>query len=131
MVVIEGPQFSTRAESATYRRLGFDTIGMTALPEAKLAREAEIHYATMNLVTDYDVWYEGHDEVTVEMVVANMHANLERAKSIIRHVLPAMEAMGEQGCACARALAGAIITDPARMPGHRKEQLELLIRKYV
>jgi 5'-methylthioadenosine phosphorylase len=132
MVVMEGPQFSTRAESAAYRKLGFDTIGMTALPEAKLAREAEICYASMNLVTDYDVWYTEHDEVTVEMVVANMRANLATAKGIIRHALPAMEAMAEGArCGCPTALAGAIITDPTRIPSAKKEQLRLLIGKYV
>lgn len=130
MVVMEGPQFSTRAESNTYRQLGFDTIGMTALPEAKLAREAEICYASMNLVTDYDVWYEEHDEVTVEMVVANMQANLETAKQILRHALPAMEAL-DGGCACGDALAGAIITAPEQIPQEKKEQLRLLIEKYV
>jgi len=133
MVVMEGPQFSTRAESATYRKLGFDTIGMTALPEAKLAREAEICYATMNLVTDYDVWYEEHGDVTVEMVVATMHANVETAKAIVRYALPRMEAMDADadGCGCGSALAGAIITDPARIPQEKKEQLKLLIEKYV
>ena len=131
MVVMEGPQFSTKAESETYRRLGFDTIGMTALPEAKLAREAEICYASMNLVTDYDVWYPEHDEVTVEMVIANMQANLETAKGIIRYALPVMEAMGGRTCACAKALAGAIITDPARIKADTKAQLRLLIEKYV
>jgi 5'-methylthioadenosine phosphorylase len=136
MVVMEGPQFSTRAESATYRKLGFDTIGMTALPEAKLAREAEICYASMNLVTDYDVWYEAHGDVTVEMVVATMMANVETAKAIVRYALPRMEAMSGDGdeacaCACGSALAGAIITDPARIPQAKKEQLKLLIQKYV
>jgi 5'-methylthioadenosine phosphorylase len=132
MVVMEGPQFSTRAESNTYRKLGFDTIGMTALPESKLAREAEICYASMNLVTDYDVWYPAHDAVTVEMVVNNMHANLEMAKQIIRSALPAMEALGDApGCGCPTALAGAIITDPARIPAAKKDQLHLLIGKYV
>ncbi len=132
MVVIEGPQFSTRAESAVYRQLGLDTIGMTALPEAKLAREAEICYATMNLVTDYDVWYAGHDEVTVEMVVGNMQANLQTAKQIIRNALPAMEALGDDTtCPCPTALAGAILTNPASIPAARKEQLRLLIGKYV
>ena len=130
MVVMEGPQFSTRAESNTYRQLGFDTIGMTALPEAKLAREAEICYASMNLVTDYDVWYAEHDEVTVEMVVANMQANLETAKSILRYALPAMEAL-DDSCGCGSALAGAIITDPERIPQHKKRELRLLIEKYV
>ena len=136
MVVMEGPQFSTRAESATYRKLGFDTIGMTALPEAKLAREAEICYASMNLVTDYDVWHQGHDDVTVEMVVAHMLANVQTAKDIIRYALPVMEAMdapgtGDAGCGCGSALAGAIITDPARIPAEVKGQLRLLIGKYV
>ncbi|MBN1643152.1 MAG: S-methyl-5'-thioadenosine phosphorylase [Anaerolineae bacterium] len=132
LVVMEGPQFSTKAESETYRRLGFDTIGMTALPEAKLAREAEICYASMNLVTDYDVWYPEHDTVTVEMVVNNMAANLETAKQIIRHALPVMHAIGDDAtCGCPNALAGAIITDPAHIPPHKVEQLRLLIGKYV
>ena len=136
MVVMEGPQFSTRAESNAYRQLGFDTIGMTALPEAKLAREAEICYASMNLVTDYDVWHQGHDDVTVEMVVAHMLANVQTAKDIIRYALPVMEAMdapgtGDAGCGCGSALAGAIITDPARIPAEVKGQLRLLIGKYV
>ena len=132
MVVMEGPQFSTRAESRAYRKLGFDTIGMTALPEAKLAREAEICYASMNLVTDYDVWYPEHDEVTVDMVIANMVANLETAKQIIRYALPAMETLGDEAaCGCPNALAGAIITDPLKIPTAKKEQLQLLIHKYV
>ena len=115
-----------------YRKLGLDTIGMTALPEAKLAREAEICYASMNLVTDYDVWYPEHDEVTVEMVVANMLANLETAKAIIRYALPRMEAIGDDAsCGCGSALAGAIITDPGRIPDDKKKQLKLLIGKYV
>jgi 5'-methylthioadenosine phosphorylase len=132
MVVMEGPQFSTKAESQTYRKLGFDTIGMTALPESKLAREAEICYASMNLVTDYDVWYPEHDAVTVEMVVANMVANLETAKAIIRYALPKMEALGDEApCACQSALAGAIITNPDKITAEKKEQLKLLIGKYV
>ncbi len=132
MVVIEGPQFSTRAESRVYRAMGFDTIGMTALPEAKLAREAEICYASMNLVTDYDVWYEGHDEVTVEIVIANMRANLKMAKEIIRRALPVMDSLPTKGdCPCPNALAGAIITAPDKMPAEKKEQLRLLMKKYV
>ncbi len=132
MVVMEGPQFSTKAESETYRKLGFDTIGMTALPEAKMAREAEICYATMNLVTDYDVWYPEHDAVTVDMVIANMMANLETAKSVIRYALPAMEALEEQPpCGCQSALAGAIMTSPDMIPEDKKKDLKLLIKKYV
>jgi 5'-methylthioadenosine phosphorylase len=132
MVVMEGPQFSTKAESNAYRQLGFDTIGMTALPEAKLAREAEICYASMNLVTDYDVWYEAHGEVTVEMVVANMQANLETAKRILSLALPVMEAMGEDtGCACPNALAGAIITAPGKIPEGKKKELGPLVERYV
>lgn len=132
MVVMEGPQFSTQAESKAYRQLGFDTIGMTALPEAKLAREAEICYASMNLVTDYDVWHPDHDQVTVEMVIGNMQANLETAKAIIRYALPRMHALDREApCACQSALAGAIITDPARIPADKKAQLKLLIEKYV
>jgi 5'-methylthioadenosine phosphorylase len=84
----------------------------------------------MNLVTDYDVWYAEHDEVTVEMVIANMQANLETAKQILTHALPAMETL-DDGCSCGSALAGAILTDPARISQEAKDQLRLLIEKYV
>ncbi len=82
-VCIEGPQFSTRAESNVYRQLGFDVIGMTNLQEAKLAREAELCYATMALVTDYDVWHEGEEDVTLEQVLANVRRNVETAQAIV------------------------------------------------
>ena len=87
-VCIEGPQFSTRAESNVYRRQGFDIIGMTNLQEAKLAREAELCYATMALVTDYDVWYEGEEDVTLEQVLGNVRRNVETAQAIVRRVDP-------------------------------------------
>src|SRR5439155_19582233 len=100
---IEGPQFSTRAESRIYRQWGVDVIGMTALPEAKLAREAELCYATLAFATDYDVWHESAESVTVEMVVRNLLANVEMGKRIIRAALP--ELRRARGCTWASALA--------------------------
>ena len=129
MLVMEGPQFSTKAESRIYRSWGVDVIGMTALPEAKLAREAEICYATLALVTDYDVWHEAEEEVTVEMVIQNLIQNAEMAKSIVRLVIPSL---GEPTtCACPTALENAIITHPARIPEAIKNDLALLLHKYV
>lgn len=129
MLVMEGPQFSTKAESRIYRSWGVDVIGMTALPEAKLAREAEICYATLALVTDYDVWHEAEEEVTVEMVVQNLIQNAEMAKSIIRLAIPSL---GEPTtCACPKALENAIITHPHKIPEETKQKLALLLRKYV
>jgi 5'-methylthioadenosine phosphorylase len=129
MLVMEGPQFSTKAESRIYRSWGVDVIGMTALPEAKLAREAEICYATLALVTDYDVWHEAEEEVTVEMVIQNLIQNAEMAKGIIRLAIPSL---GEPTtCACPNALENAIITHPARIPEATKQELSLLLHKYV
>ena len=99
-VCMEGPQFSTRAESNLYRSWGADVIGMTNLQEAKLAREAEICYATMAMVTDYDCWREGHDDVTVEQIVAVMHQNAANAAKVVSAAVRAMPA--ERTCACAR-----------------------------
>jgi 5'-methylthioadenosine phosphorylase len=132
LVVIEGPQFSTKAESRIYQRLGCDLIGMTALPEAKLAREAELCYATIACVTDYDVWHTGHESVTVEMVIANLIKNVANARRIIAEVaarLPASRA--GQGCGCARALADAIITDRAQIADPARERYALLLGKYL
>jgi 5'-methylthioadenosine phosphorylase len=117
-VCIEGPAFSTRAESQVYRRLGFDIIGMTALPEAKLAREAGLCYAVLAQVTDYDSWHQGHDAVTNDMVMQNVGRNAANAKSILRRAMPALSA--ERHCRCAHALDDAIATargatDPATL----------------
>jgi 5'-methylthioadenosine phosphorylase len=128
-VCMEGPQFSTLAESNENRRRGFDLIGMTALPEAKLAREAEIAYAMLAMVTDYDCWHPDHDAVTVETVVATMHANSAMAQAIIKAVVPLI-AEGFDSPAH-RALAMAIMTDPAHIPADKRQQLALLLDKYL
>ncbi|MFA4965171.1 MAG: S-methyl-5'-thioadenosine phosphorylase [Thermoleophilia bacterium] len=128
-VCIEGPQFSTRAESRVYRQLGFDVIGMTNLQEAKLAREAELCYATMALVTDYDVWYEGEDDVTLEQVLGNVRRNVETAQAIVRRVVTALD--GERDCACRHAVEHAINTPADLIPAATKGKLDLLIGKYL
>jgi 5'-methylthioadenosine phosphorylase len=128
-VCMEGPQFSTLAESKLYRSWGMDVIGMTNLQEAKLAREAEICYATLALVTDYDCWHPGHDSVTVEMIVANLTANAKTAQSIIAGAVASMPA--DRGCSCGSALATAIITRPDAIPAHVKQDLAPIIGKYV
>ena len=130
MVVMEGPQFSTKAESHFYRRIGGDLIGMTALPEAKLAREAEICYCTIALVTDYDCWHESEEPVTVEMVVRNLLANVDTAKAIIKAALPTIAQAGRD-CDCGQALASAIITRPTAIPLETIKTLELLVGKYL
>ena len=121
MVVMEGPAFSTKAESNMYRAWGGDLIGMTALPEAKLAREAEICYGTMAWVTDFDCWHPDHDAVTVEMVVENLIANVANSRIILRHIMPALAELGP--CECQTALANAIITDRAMIPNEVRRRL--------
>ncbi len=128
-VVIEGPQFSTKAESRIYRSWGVDVIGMTALPEAKLAREAEICYATVALVTDYDVWHEAEGEVTVEMILGYLMQNVATAKGILSAVLPNIP--DERDCPCATALKDVIVTRPELVPTEVKESLALLLGKYL
>ncbi|MDO8672119.1 MAG: S-methyl-5'-thioadenosine phosphorylase, partial [Dehalococcoidia bacterium] len=128
-VVMEGPLFSTKAESYLYRSWGASIIGMTALPEAKLAREAEICYATVACVTDYDCWHESHDSVTIEMIINNLVKNVDNAKKIIKHA--AARIPGERTCACASALENAIITAPDLIPAQVKADLKLIIGKYV
>jgi 5'-methylthioadenosine phosphorylase len=128
-VCMEGPQFSTLAESKLYRSWGMDVIGMTNLQEAKLAREAEICYATLALVTDYDCWHPDHDSVTVEMIVANLVANATVAQAIIASAVEQMPAA--RGCACGSALATAIITSPDAIPARVKQDLAPIIGKYV
>jgi len=127
-VCIEGPQFSTKAESRIYRGWGVDVIGMTNMPEAKLAREAELCYATLALVTDYDVWHPGHDAVTVEAVIQTLLKNVETAKDVLRRVIPAVG--GPRTCACPSLLRSAVITSPAVFPLGTRRRLDLLLGKY-
>ena len=129
-VCIEGPHFSPRAESRIYRQWGVDVIGMTNLQEAKLAREAEICYATMALVTDYDVWHETEEDVTVEAVVAVLMENVETAKKIVRAAL-AMLPVQRGGCPCPTALRDGIITQRDAIPARRRKALEPIIGKYL
>jgi 5'-methylthioadenosine phosphorylase len=126
-VCMEGPQFSTRAESRVYQNMGFDIIGMTALPEAKLAREAEICYSMIATVTDYDVWHE--EDVNIETVIANAMKNEEAIRNIIKEAIPRITL--ERNCICANALAGAIITSPDKIPVESKRKLNDLIGKYL
>jgi len=128
-VVMEGPAFSTRAESLLYRSWGADVIGMTALPEAKLAREAEICYAVIACVTDYDCWHRSHDAVTAEMIISRLRQNIDTAKRIIRLVVGKVPQ--QRDCNCATALSTAIVTAPEAMPGAQKKKLDLLIGKYL
>jgi 5'-methylthioadenosine phosphorylase len=126
---IEGPQFSTRAESRIYRSWGVDVIGMTNLQEAKLAREAEICYATLALVTDYDVWHETEEDVTLEAVVAVLRENVAMARGILRRAVRAIPAA--RTCPCRHALRDAIITVRDRIPAATRERLRLLVGKYL
>jgi 5'-methylthioadenosine phosphorylase len=129
LVVMEGPQFSTLAESEENRRRGHDLIGMTALPEAKLAREAEIAYATLALVTDYDCWHPDHDAVTVDAVVKVLIANAALAHEVIRQVVPLIGTGFDSPAH--HALATAIITDRKVIPAEKRAQIELLAGKYL
>jgi len=128
-VNMEGPAFSTRAESLTHHKLRYDVIGMTNLGEAKCAREAEIAYATMAMITDYDCWNEEHDHVTVEMVIANLMKNAGTAKAIIREVIPRIPA--RPGWPCHDALRNAIMTDKKLWPAKTKRELAPLLEKYL
>jgi 5'-methylthioadenosine phosphorylase len=127
-ICIEGPQFSTRAESAIYRSWGVDVIGMTNVPEVKLAREAELCYATLALVTDYDVWHETHEAVSVEAVVQNLLRNVATAKDVLRRVIPAVSA--SRTCPCPDLLRNAVITHPSAFPIAARRRLERLVGKY-
>ena len=129
-VCMHGPAFSTKAESEYYRRNGFDIIGMTNLQEAKLAREAEIAYATLALVTDYDCWHPDHDAVTVEMVINNLHHNARTAQQVIAYAVEQL-GTGRHPNDCASALASAIITRPEAIPEQVKHDLAPIIGKYV
>src|SRR5215216_1528571 len=127
---MEGPAFSTRAESEVYRSWGMSVIGMTNLQEAKLAREAEICYGTLALVTDYDCWHPAHDSVTVEMVIEYLNRNSENAQRLIAGAVAPL-AREERACKCGRSLRHAIITPPDRITPEAKERLKAIIGKYV
>jgi len=129
LVVIEGPAFSTRAESNLYRAWGASIIGMTTLPEAKLAREAEICYAVLACSTDYDVWHETEDDVTAEMIVANLLRNVEVSRRAIRLALAHLPVVRD--CGCGEALRNAIITRLDQVPAQAIERLEPIIGKYL
>jgi 5'-methylthioadenosine phosphorylase len=128
-VCMEGPQFSTIAESNTYRRNGADLIGMTNLQEAKLAREAEICYTTIALVTDYDCWHPEHDAVTVTTVIENLRKNNDNAQKILRASVKRLPI--DRTCKCGHSLKHAIMTDLSKVPGKTLVKVELLLRKYV
>lgn len=131
-VTIEGPRFSTKAESHVYRKLGMSLIGMTASPEAFLAREAEICYACMAHVTDYDVWHTSAEPVTVEMVIKTLNANTATAQQAIVNLVAMLSgAEAQKPCPCENALADAIITARERIPADTRERLKVLIGKYV
>ncbi|MCL4139482.1 UNVERIFIED_CONTAM: hypothetical protein GTU68_050637 [Idotea baltica] len=125
---MEGPQFSTRAESKIYRKWGVDVIGMTNLQEARLAREAEIGYATVAMATDFDCWHEGHDDVTVEAVIATMQANVGKAREVIRLAAPELAKGGT--CACDSALEFAVMTAPDKITDEVRERVGIFIDKY-
>lgn len=128
-IAMEGPAFSTRAESQLYRSWGADIIGMTALPEAKLAREAEICYASIGCVTDYDSWWEPGEPVTVDIVLKTQRQNIDTAKKIIK--LAVSRISDKRQCSCATALKTAIVTAPESIPAEQKKKLDLLIGKYL
>ncbi len=129
MVVMEGPAFSTRAESRLYRSWGADIIGMTALPEAKLAREAEMCYAVIGCITDYDSWWEPGEPVTVDVILETLHKNINISKKIIK--LAVSRISQKRDCACTNALETAIVTSPELIPAETKKKLGLLIGKHI
>src|SRR6266852_1417676 len=125
---MEGPQFSTRAESRLYRQWGVAVIGMTNMPEAKLAREAELCYATLALATDYDVWHAEHAAVSVEAVVQNLLKNVATAREVLRAVIPTL--VPPRTCACGHLLENAVITSPKAFPPKTRKRLALLLDRY-
>jgi 5'-methylthioadenosine phosphorylase len=128
-ITIEGPRFSTRGESNVFRSWGISLIGMTASPEAFLAREAEICYATMAHVTDYDVWHLSEEPVTVDRVIQTLNRNTETAQLAIKRLLKLLKS--ERSCGCSTALSNAIITQPSRIPADTRRKLDLLVGKYL
>jgi 5'-methylthioadenosine phosphorylase len=131
-ICMEGPQFSTRAESNIYRQWGVDVIGMTNYQEARLAREAEICYATYAMVTDYDCWHDGHDDVTVDAVIQTLHQNAETGQAAVREAVKRLAARQERPeCPCQAALQYALITDPSAVSAEARERLAPLVGKYL
>ncbi len=128
-IAMEGPSFSTRAESRLYKAWGADVIGMTVLPEARLSREAEICYASIACITDYDSWHETNETVTVEAILKTMHSNIDFAKKTVR--LAAGRLPAKRECDCASALGPALVTDLSAIPAVQKQKLDLLIGKYL
>ena len=128
-ICMEGPAFSTKAESRVYRSWGMDVIGMTNLQEAKLAREAEICYATVAMVTDFDCWHPDHDSVTIQQVIEHLVRNSENAAKVLFEALPRIPA--ERGCRCGSALENAIITARDKIPPEARQRLGLLVEKYL
>jgi 5'-methylthioadenosine phosphorylase len=126
---MEGPQFSTKAESNVYRSWGMDVIGMTNLQEAKLAREAEICYVTVAMVTDYDCWHPHHDSVTIDQIVTVLHKNAENATKVVRETIAAMPT--DRKCKCGSALAHAILTERDKIPAATRQKLSLIVGKYL
>jgi 5'-methylthioadenosine phosphorylase len=126
---MEGPQFSSRAESNIYRSWGVDVIGMTNATEAKLAREDEICYASLSLATDYDCWHEQHDDVTVEDLIQTLNSNVQMARTIIKTVVPAISESRE--CPCCNALENAIITPKEAITQETKDRLKIIIERYI
>lgn len=126
---MEGPAFSTKAESIAYKNWGMDVIGMTNMPEAKLCREAEICYSTVAFVTDYDAWHETEKPVTIEMIIANFTKNVDTAKKLLKLIVP--EIPKERGCGCKDALKNCIMTHADAITKETKEKLKLIIGKYV
>ncbi len=129
-ICMEGPAFSTQAESNVYKHLGFDIIGMTAAPEAKLAREAEMCYAILACSTDYDCWHPEHDNVTTEMILDNLRSNVEISKQIVKKVVSKI-ADEQRNCSCGNALQYAIATQPDKIPIAKRHQLKFLLDKYL
>ncbi|MFQ6084066.1 MAG: S-methyl-5'-thioadenosine phosphorylase [Candidatus Aminicenantia bacterium] len=130
-ICIEGPAFSTKGESNIYRLWGGDVIGMTSATEAKLAREAEICYATMNVVSDYDAWHISKEPVSVEMILGNLEKSIDKAKSIIKRSLSIIPSSRGDKCECHRAVENIIVTDPQLIPSQTREKVKLIIEKYL
>jgi len=130
-ICIEGPAFSTIAESRIYRSWGCDVIGMTGATEARLFREAEICYSTLNLATDYDVWRADEESVSVELILENLKRNIDNAKALIKNAVAALPPAGSETCGCGEALRNTIVTDPALIPVETLENLRLIVGKYV
>ena len=129
-ICMEGPAFSTQSESNVYRQLGFDIIGMTAAPEAKLAREAEICFTVLACSTDYDCWHPEHDNVTTEMILDNLRSNVEVSKKIVKGLVSKISGE-DRNCGCSNALQYAIATQADKIPITKKHQLKLLLQKYI